>query len=187
MPQRGQIAAVYDIPVGRGKRFQSDLPAVLNHILGNWTTGLKFDTYAGLRETPIFTGADPANVGGSGGRADLLPGCNPNNFGPTPGQYWNRSCFAVPPNGRLGTAPRGMLYAPRVWQTFFNMFKRWNLAGKEAGPYFEVAMYMFNVFNHRNAASLIADSNNVSSPSFGYYSPDPWDSRKIHFRLKLGF
>jgi hypothetical protein len=187
IPQRAQIAAVYDLPFGRGQKFLSNLPGVLNHILGNWTTGYKYDTYWGLRETPIFTGADPANTGASQGRADLVPGCNPNNFGSTPGQYWNRSCFALPPNGRLGTAPRGMLHAPTVWQTDFNLFKKWNLTGKEAGPYLQLDMYMFNVFNHRNAASLIANSDNILDPSFGYYSPDPWDSRKIHFRLKLGF
>jgi hypothetical protein len=80
-----------------------------------------------------------------------------------------------------------MLHAPTVWQTDFNLFKKWNLTGKEAGPYLQLDMYIFNVFNHRNAGSLIANSDNITDPSFGYYSPDSWDSRKIHFRLKLGF
>jgi len=186
-PQRGQIALVYDLPIGRGQQFQSNLPAVLNHILGNWTTGFKIDTYAQTRFTAVYTGADPANVGTSSGRANISAGCDPIGVGPTPGQYWNRSCFSVPLNGTLGTSFRGQMHDPRVYQTFFNMFKKWNLVGKENGPYFQVDMYAFNLFNHRNAASLGPVSNNIGSPQFGFYSPDPWDSRKVHFRLKLGF
>lgn len=70
---------------------------------------------------------------------------------------------------------------------FFNMFKKWNLTGKENGPYFQADLYVFNLFNHRNSSSLGPVSNNIGSPQFGFYSPDPWDSRHPHFRLKLGF
>lgn len=182
-PIKSRWVGVYDLPFGRGQQFLGNVPGALNHIIGNWTIAPSFVIQSSSRYTPSFSGADPANVGRSGGRPDGISGCNPNGVSGGPGVIWNRSCFVLPPNGRFGDASRGMLAGPTTWNTDFNMFKQWNLTANENGPYFRVEMYSANILNHRNSGGPA--STNIANPSFGLFRPG--GNRSIYFRLRLGF
>jgi hypothetical protein len=182
-----RIAAVWDLPVGRGMRFGSDLPGWANHILGNWTTAVLFEGRNRQHYTPSYSGADPSNTGRYWGRPDQS--CDPNGFGDTPGQLWNPACFSVPPNGigRYGTATRGGLWGPRIWDSILNLFKKWNLTGSEGGPYFKVEAFIWNLFNHRNDEPQYNYNTAIGLPWFGVFSASSWDSRRPEIRLRLGF
>ena len=132
-------------------------------------------------------GADPANVGASRGRPDILPGCNPNGFGaPTepPGIVWDRSCFTVPQNGTYGTATRGALKQPRFPEFNLNVFKVFPLTRYENGPYLKVEWYITNPFNHTNPTGPI--SLTITNPSFGQYRASD-HVRRMFFRFRIGF
>jgi hypothetical protein len=184
-PQRWTARVVWDLPVGRGKRFGGGLPGVLNHILGNWTTAFIYSGSTHTRYSPSYSGSDPSNTGRTSGRPDQS--CDPNGFGNTPGRLWNAACFSIPPAGigRFGTAPRGVLWAPAYWSTDFNVFKRWNLTGNESGPYFQVDIYAANAFNHRNASGPA--STNISAANFGVFNTSGGESRWVQFRCRIGF
>jgi hypothetical protein len=184
-PVRWSSRVVWDIPVGRGMRFGSGLPGALNHVLGNWTVAFINNGSAHARFTPTYSGSDPSNTGRTSGRPDQT--CDPNGFGSTPGRLWNRACFAVPQAGigRFGTATRGVLWAPTTWTTALNVFKRWRLTGKDAGPYLQVDMYADNSFNHRNAAAPA--STNITAANFGVFNTSGGETRYISFRARLGF
>jgi len=184
-PQRWTARVVWDLPVGRGKRFGSGIPGVLNHILGGWTTAFIYSGSTHARFTPTYSGSDPSNTGRTSGRPDMT--CDPNGFGSTPGRLWNPACFSVPRAGigRFGSAQRGILWGPTDWNTDFNVFKRWSLTGNESGPYFQLDLYAQNAFNHRNASGPA--SLNISAANFGIFNTSGGQSRYILFRARLGF
>jgi len=182
-PQRVRLMGVYDLPFGTGKRFLTNMPGWLNHVVRGWTIG-ELTTISGKqRYTPAFTGRDTANIGRSGGRPDQL--CNPNDFGPSPGLLWNRNCFAIPPNGRFGNSSRGMLSGPWIWSSDLRLFKTWYFTSDKQGAYMKLEMYADNVFNHSNTQG--PNSLNISSPGFGRFDVTPSDYRRIYMRLRIGF
>jgi hypothetical protein len=138
-PHSARVAAVYDLPLGRGKHYLSQGAGWLNHIVGGWSIAPLLTFSGHLRYEPTFTGRDPANIGRTSigptpFRADVIPGCDPYAGGTFPGFYWNRNCFAFPANGRFGNVGRGFLHGPWVWNLDFNAFKTWYLTAKENGP-----------------------------------------------------
>ena len=127
-PDRARVTAVYDLPFGKGRRFLND-SGLADVVLGGWTVAPIFTTSGNIRQTPGFAGFDSANVGSTGGRPDLVAGCNPNE--PAPGApigvIWNRNCFTVPLAGTYGNAPRGILEMPWFPTLDMNIFKMWYL------------------------------------------------------------
>ena len=182
--QRWRIATVWGLPVGRGQRFGNDMGGVLNALFGNWSTAFINRGRVGSAATAIYSGSDPSGTGRSGGRPDAL--CDGNNFGPTPGQGWDRSCFAIPEAGigRYGSASRGSLFGSTDWGADLNLFKRFRLTKYENGPYFTIEMYGQNIFNHRNASGA---GTNITSANFGLFKTSGGQARWLHFRLRLGF
>jgi hypothetical protein len=180
-----RVAAVFDMPVGRGQRYGSDMPGWANHIVGNWVVAPIFSGQAKNRSDASYSGSDPANVGRFAGRPDRLSGCDPNGFGDTPGTLWNVACYAIPAEGRYGTSERGELWGPVVWYTNVNIFKTWYLTHwGESGPYFKLDTYISNFFNHNNTGLR---SSSIQNASFGVFTPTTWEARQFNFRFRLGF
>ena len=182
-----RVMAIYDLPLGKGKPYLAGANRFAQTFLGNWTISPRITLNAKRASTPNFSGADTPNVGRSGGRPDVLPGCDPNGFGsPTdaPGIVWNRACFAVPQAGTYGTATRGMLKQPRSPGFSMNIFKVFPLTPYEQGPYFKLEAYVNNFFNHTNPGG--PNSLNINDPRFGLYRA-AGGTRNIIFRLRLGF
>ena len=187
-PHTGRIVAVWDLPAGRNKRFLSGAPGWLNHIVGGWSAAPLLTFSGHSRYQPEFTGRDTGNIGRSSVgaiplRADIIPGCDPYAGGTLPGFYWNKACFDFPPNGRLGSAARGVLRGPWVYNLDFNAFKTWQLTGKETGPYLKAEFYSTNFLNHRNTGGPA--STNITSPNFGRFNTG--GNRGIYFRFRVGF
>ena len=180
-PYEARIVAVYPLPFGKNQKYGSNLNPFLKSIIGGWTVAPEWRDRNGTRFTPGFSGSDPANVGRSGGRPDLLPGCNPNVGGDSEFK-WNAGCFAIPPNGRFGTAPRGMMRGFYTWSFNLNAFKRWHLGYGETGPYFQLEAYLRNILNHPNRGG--PSSTNITSPAFGQFRLG--GARNIQIRLRLG-
>ena len=186
--QQARVMGIYDLPLGKGQTYLSNASGPINQIVGNWTIAPELGLSAGRRTTPVFSGADPANVGRSGGRPDILPGCDPNGFGsptdPAPAIVWNRSCFEVPREGTYGTATRGVLRQPRDPRFSINIFKTIPLTPYEWGPYFKIEAYISNPFNHTNPSG--PGSFNINDPRFGLYRASG-GGRTIFLRLRIGF
>ena len=182
--QRWRIATVWSLPVGQGERFGSDMRGVANTLFGGWSTAFIYRGRVGSAATAIYSGSDPSGTGRSGGRPDAL--CDGNNFGPTPGQGWNRDCFIIPEAGigRYGSASRGSLFGSTDWGADLNLFKRFQLTKYENGPYFTFEMYGQNIFNHRNASGA---GTNITSANFGLFKTSGGQARWLQFRVRLGF
>ena len=186
-PLRARVVAVYSLPFGKGQRFLSNAGGFMNQLLGNWTVTPILTLDAFRRTTPNFQGADSPNVGRSGGRPDILPGCKPNGFGSAsdaPGIIWDRGCFKIPEDGFYGSASRGTLIQPRSPNLRLHLFKVFPLTPYENGPYFKLEAYIGNPFNHTNPSG--PDSLDITNPNFGRYRA-AGGTRRINFRFRLGF
>ncbi len=184
-PHRARVTAVWDLPFGKGKKFLNN-SRVAHHVLGGWTVSPIFSTNGHIRQTPGFGGFDSANVGASGGRPNIVAGCDPNK--PAPGApagiVWNRNCFTVPVSGTYGNATRGVLVMPWMPNLDMNIFKIWNLTNWENGPYLKFEMYSSNFINHTNPGGPA--SLTISDPQFGLFRA-AGGTRSIYFRARVGF
>jgi hypothetical protein len=70
--QQLRFSYIYNLPVGKGKRFLSSIPGVANAIIGGWELAGITTMLTGARLSPTFSGTDPANTNQYGGRPDRI-------------------------------------------------------------------------------------------------------------------
>jgi len=189
-------SVIYDLPVGRGKRFGSNWNNVTNSVLGGWqvtliekiTSGFPVPLVDSFNQSGVFF-----NSGGNGNnfnRPDQVKGCDTSvsNHGPFH-QYINPACF-VPAVGHLGDANRVPVSGPDFVNTDFSIIKQFALPWENMGLNFR--MEFFNLFNHAQFAMPINDISAPINPStglssFGQVQNTVNNPRLIQFALKLTF
>ncbi len=113
MGQRFVSSVLYEIPVGRGRRFGSRLPAAANGILGGWQVGGLFTRHTGLPYTIVSSG-NPANTG------SITIESRPNLVGDPYSVPWsvahafNTAAFAIQPLYTYGSLGRNTMTLPTI-------------------------------------------------------------------------
>ena len=154
---------IYDLPIGKGKQFGSDLGGAANAILGNWQvniiekvtsgfplfvvnsangSGVNFQWNANSLNRPNLVG-DPNKAGAVAGN----PGCTAPAKIHTLENWFNPCAFATAPDGELGNAPRAASYGPHFVNTDFSVIKNFPLSFRE-GMMIQFRAEFFNLFNH---------------------------------------
>jgi hypothetical protein len=174
---------VYDLPVGRGRKFANSIHPAANAVIGGWQLSAIFLAQTGPYMTPFVNSVDPSGSGSGVSRAqhpDRIGDGNISN--PTWAQWFDTSAFVCPglntrvegqcgigidptsdaaPIGRFGTAGVGIIRGPGTINLSLGISKAFYLTERvklEAGASFT------NVTNHTN----YADPNmNVTSTAFG--------------------
>ena len=135
-------SVVYELPVGRGKRFGSDMPRVVDVIVGGWQVNAIATFQRGFPMT--VTAADVGGLNDTFGtnRADLV---GTPKLTKTLNQWFDTSAFRQPAAGFLGTSGRGILRAPGInnWDT--GLFKNFTITERLS---FQFRFESFNAFNH---------------------------------------
>ncbi len=168
-------ASVWEVPVGRGKRFLGSSHGVVNQILGGWT----------INSIYTFMTGEPFSVN-SGGNSSTSPGGLTANAGHVsravvltpikaqlqnipgvvgPVLFANKNAFAVPAPGQNG-AGRNIFVASNYWNLDLGFIKMFQLTER-----FKVQfrMEMFNALNHPNfdnPRDASVGSPALSSPVF---------------------
>jgi hypothetical protein len=190
-PYNSTTSFVYELPVGRGRRFGSQAPAVVDVLIGGWQLSGINSIYAGelvnLRYTPI------ASAVVSGIQQDFR-GANayrPNVTGPvlvpeserTTQNWLNRNNVVIPtdPSQPFGNAPRNSVRGPYVWQVDFVAAKRVTLPWRTSNV--EFRLEAFNLFNRTN---FRAPNGDRSSGGFGTVT-QTYDPRQLQLGLKVNF
>jgi len=177
---------LYELPVGRGKRFLGDAGGVLNQIAGGW----QFGGITTVSTGNWFTILDATNFSNSDSqqRPDLVG--NPHATPCVPGTFFNTCAFANPAVGSFGNVGRNTIQGPgyQVWD--FSLFKNFHLTERMN---LEFRSEFFNMFNHANLQfAKSGPQNSISTTTF----PSPGvfgfltaarDPRQIQFALKLSF
>ena len=169
---RGNIAAVrrnrvlvsglYDLPVGQGRRFLSQMGAVSQAFFGGWSISTVSLWQTGPYLTPITSPSyDPGNLNLVYRGAFQRPDCiaNGNLAHPTPDNYFNLAAFNPIPTGPVGNCRVGSLVGPGTVAIAGGVQKTFAI-GERVHVKFESTFT--NLLNHSNYAPPSVD---VSSPA----------------------
>jgi hypothetical protein len=180
---RSISTVVYDLPVGRGRRFAGSIHPAANAVIGGWQLSAIFLAQTGPFLTPTVSSVDPSGSGSGLSRTqhpDRIADGNISNR--TWFQWFDPNAFVCPglttrvaaqcrigvnpardaaPIGRFGTAGVGIITGPGTINLSLGLTKAFYLTERiklDAGASFT------NVANHTN----LADPNmNVTSTAFG--------------------
>lgn len=162
-------AYVYDLPVGKGKRWSLG-PA--NWILGDWETsgivtfasGLPFSVFCCSRGNRIDLTGNPfgdrlrANVSGSA----------TSGFAKGTTEWFNTSAFSVPALGTFGNSGRNILTAPMMRQGNIAFMKNFPITERQS---FQYRLDIFNVFSSWHDGQKFPVHTIPGSANFGSLIP----------------
>jgi hypothetical protein len=187
---------IYDLPFGKGKAFGSAWGPVSDTLLGNWRVTLIERISSGF-PVPLIDSSNTSgttfNAGGNSNnfnRPDQLPNCDTHAADHSTYHWIKASCFAVPAAGELGDAARVPVTGPDFVNSDASISKQFRLP-REMGLNFTAEF--FNLFNHPQYGSPIADINYLSPPagtvssSFGQVNSTVNNPRLIQLALRLSF
>lgn len=200
--------AIYELPIGPGRRFLSGAPGPLGKLLEgwevgsivNWQTGPPFGIFSGRSTFNNFnSGLNPAallgmsfddfrrNIGvfrTAGGVFFVNPSLLDFEFN-AEGQVTNSTLkeglLGPADLGSFGNFPRNVLRSPRFFKADFSLIKRTRFA--ERGS-IEFRTTLLNAFNNAN---FVFGDQNFDSSSFGQITSTRSTPRIIHFLVEVRF
>ncbi len=186
------LSAVYQIPVGRDRKFGSQMPGYLNQALGGWEITLINNA---LSAPPInlraWSGTVPTAFQTVGNLAEWKGGeaFRPNVTGPvvasdwTTDNYFNKANVQLQsdPSHPFGNAGRNIARGLPMNQLDLGLFK--NFTMPREGMNLQFRSEFFNALNHTNFRAAAGD---ISSAAFGTIR-STFMARQIQFALKLTF
>ncbi len=140
-------AAVYELPLGKGRRFLSHMNPVLDGVIGGWVVSSLFTYNSG---TPIRLGG--AMVNG-----------DPALSGPTRNEWFNTSDVSLLPafTARSNPTQYSDLVGPRIVNLDSTLGKQFRITERVR---FELR---FEAYNTLNALTLTDPVTSITSPNFG--------------------
>jgi hypothetical protein len=179
---------VADLPFGRGRKWGSSMPAVLDAIIGGWQIAGINTVTAGERVTLRYVPTAAQQVSGIQQDFRGANGYRPNVQGTvvvkdwTVQNYLNRDAVIIPtdPSQPFGNASRNSIAAPMFWGVDFQASKRLALW---ASSQLELRVEAFNLLNRSN---FRAPNGNRSSVAFGTITAT-YDPRIVQVAAKFSF
>ncbi len=169
---------VYEIPVGKGKRFSSG-NRVADYILGGWQLNTITTARSG-QPYNITVAGDLANTGNTGYlRANLVG--NPTLANPTPAAWFNKAAFAAPAQYTFGNLGRYAMRSSTYWNVDLSVFRQF--------PFLEKRSVEFRAesFNTPNTVIMGIPNGSVLDPNFGRVTSVANTPRSLQFGLKVIF
>ena len=167
---------VYDLPVGRGKKFGGNMNRVVDTVVGGWEvagittvqSGFPMSIGPGGNASTVFGGNQHADLTGASFKTGNCGGTNGIPSIPVGTKYcfFNPAAFSAPQDFTFGDAPRYLsnLRAPGYVNQDLTAAKWFNFTKRLR---FQVGIQMFNAFNHPNFGIPAAS---VGSPNLGLSS-----------------
>ena len=144
--------AIYELPVGRGKRFGSNSNGVVNQVIGGWSVAADFNIHSGFAISP--SAPDQSTTGGGVGaayRPDCVSGVSQHgsgaaeDLGGTIGlQFLNPAAVTLPAPLTFGNCGVGAFRGPSLKVADLNIIKRFPITERFN---LEIQAQFINVFN----------------------------------------
>lgn len=160
-PYRMVLSSLYELPIGRGKRFGSNWSRPLDWALGGWQINGIYTLQAGLPFSVTVDGNPGSNRADLVGKASVNTGFSPGGSG-TP--YLTNAAFALPaatlfPDGSIvyngpGTSGRNILRGPGSSNLDFAVFKNIQIS---EGIRAELRFQAYNLTNTPHFANPNSD------------------------------
>ena len=157
------VSAMYEVPVGQGRRLLSHMSAVPQAFFGGWSISTVSLWQTGPYLTPVTSPSfDPGNLNLVFRGAFQRPDCigNGNLSNPTPSNYFNLGAFNPIPAGPVGNCRVGSLLGPGTVAIAGGVSKSFAI-GERVQVKFESTFT--NLPNHVNFAPPSADVSSAST------------------------
>jgi len=175
-----QLAYVYELPLGKGKKWARGAGAA-SRLLGGWQVNGILSAYSGSPFTVTASGAS-LNAPGNTQTADQVKPAATKTGTISDGPYYDPSAFAALTSARFGTVGRNTLIGPGVVNLDFSLFRKFQMTER-----FNLE-FRAESFNFTNTPHFNNPANNVSDPkSFMRITGAQPDERQFRFALRLGF
>jgi outer membrane receptor protein involved in Fe transport len=180
---RFTAASVYDLPLGRGRRFGTDMPKALDLLVG----GFQLNNIITVQSGPVY------NVTCSGGRVDLIGDPTPTSSDEAQGRQLNRNAFrcAVTPvfpglagSAHIGSLGRNVFRGQKQFYWDASIFKNIGVTAISEDFKVQIRVSAYNVLNRVNRSFPTGDFNNTND--FGKDLSEQ-RRRQLEFALKLIF
>ncbi len=174
-------SAVYELPVGKGRRFGAHMNRLLDAAIGGWQVSSIFLWQSGPYMTPYFSGGDPSGTGSGVIGRDQAPDLvgKPALSNPTASDWFNAAAYTCPgvpgwqpgtscligtpgngaPIGRFGTAGIGSVVGPGTVNVNAGLAKRFLITEKVS---IRLEGSFTNALNHLNLANPVLAIDNSS-------------------------
>jgi hypothetical protein len=153
---------VWDLPVGKGKKYGSGFSKAIDAILGNWQTSFNMFAKTGTGFTPFWLcdNCDPVVPGNVGsGALDAVGDFNGTSIRPVVvgnpykkngNQIWDPNAFELPSFGATlfsdpQVAKRNLLTGPGTWGVNLGIHKNFHIGERVVA---EIGADFNNIFNH---------------------------------------
>jgi hypothetical protein len=192
-PFNNTTSVVYDLPVGKGRKFAAGIPGYADAVIGGWRMTLINTMASGLPVNLTYSPAAAFQVGSSLTYRPNLTGQPLYLDTDDPNRYLNPAAVAVPTDRSkpFGNVGRNTISGPSFFQTDLGLHKSFPI-WKESTK-LEFRMEAFNLFNHTNftapdsnASNIRFDANNNYTGTYGKIT-SAFPARQIQFALKLIF
>jgi hypothetical protein len=190
--QRFVTSVLYDLPIGRGRRFLSH--GIASSIMGGWEISSIVTASAGFPLT-VLAGTDASNTNNNFARPNAT-GAPANLSGGqrSTADWFNIGAFALQPAATFGNEGRGTVTSPGIFNWDFSTLKNFNFTEKR---YLQFRFEAFNVLNHANWGDPVTNLGNdhldasgrpiAGTGNFGVISSTRTAMRQLQFSLKLVF
>lgn len=180
---RFTFANVWDLPIGKNRRYGSDMNRGLDAVVGGW----QFNNIVTWQTGPVF------NVTCNGGRVDLLGDPNPTQTQQDQGLELNRAAFRCattrvfpsdPNSPHIGTLGRNVFRGRPQFYWDASFFKNFPVTAISEAFNVQFRFSAYNVVNRVNRSAPNGDINNA-----GDFGRDISEQRRrqMEFSLKLIF
>jgi len=176
------VNMLYEIPVGKGKRFSTGHGA-LDYILGGWQINNLFQAHSGIAFTPVIS-SDIANTGNAGwmGYEHLNLVGKPGLSKKTATKWFNTAAYTSPALYTYGNAGRNSLRGPSFWNLDSSLFRLFPIG---EGRQFEFRAEAFNLLNNVDLGTPNNDLN--SGTAFGTINGTANTARQLQLVAKFIF
>jgi hypothetical protein len=184
---------LYDLPLGKGRRFLNKANRAVDTIFGGWELSLVSLNQTGQFLTPFWTGPDPTGTAFTSSstpasvtiRPNILRDPNLPTDQRTVSRWFDASAFGPPVPGSYGTSAKGVILGPGSTVLhvsvgkYIQMYERLRLRPE---------LSAFNVLNHPNWANPstnITSAPGVISATVGRNDLDSIGPRVLRGSLRL--
>jgi hypothetical protein len=176
----------YELPFGKGKKFLSGVPSIVDHVIGGWQTagtviwmsGRPFTVYSGVNtvSSVVQSTADCNGCSRQSGQLVLESGRN----------FWfdatTRGQFSSPAPGSIGNTGRNFFIAPNYFQWDSSLAKKFRISERVS---FDLRVDARNVLNNPSFDNPTAV---ITSTIFGRINDSVTNNaRRIQLSGKLSF
>ncbi len=187
-PYNSTTSVVWELPVGRGKRYGSDMSPALDALAGGWQLAGINTVNPGETVTFVYTPAAAFLVSGIAqdfrGANNYRPNVSGDPYAPegqqTINNWFNRDAVTIPtdPSQPFGNAPRNSVRGPGFWQLDLAASKQVGIGGSAR------LEFRFEAFNLLNRSNFRAPNGNRSQAGFGTITAT-YDPRQLQLGAKF--